>query len=370
MTTSADDRLMYAQNWEDPCLELAALAVRPEDDVIAIGGGGCTALSLLAQGPRHLHAVDCSFAQIHMLRLKLAAVMHLPAGQATRFLGGLPAHDRIATFKSLRAVLPAQTALFWNGRIEQVQGGVLAHGRIERYFAILRWLLRLIHSQRHIETLFEQPTLESQRRYYHDCWNTPGWRRLFLLAHKRILDRALDPSFYRYVEARNLPRELHERAGRCLTELPIGDNYFLSWILRGRYPDHAAARPPYLLPGAAGPLTESASRLETHHADIREFLRSRPESSCDKFYLSNVAEWLREDELAPFFEQVIRVARDGAVVCTRALMVDRPLPPVLADRLCEDTARSAALAASDRAFVNAGFHALTVRKQGAGNAQR
>ncbi len=368
MTNSADDRLMYAQNWEDPCLELAALAVRPEDDVIAIGGAGCTALSLLAQGPRSLHAVDCSLAQIHLLRLKLAAVTHLPTEQAIQFLGGLPANNRIATFESLSAQLPAQSALFWNGRIEQVKGGVLAHGRIERYFAILRWLLRWIHSPRRIEALFAQPTLESQRRYYHDCWNTPGWRRLFLLAHKRILDRVLDPSFYRFVEARNLPRELHERAARRLTELPIGDNYFLSWILRGRYPDQVSARPPYLLPTAAEPLTQSASRLETHHADIREFLRSRPDSSCDKFYLSNVAEWLREDELAPFFEQVIRVARDGALVCYRALMVDRPLPAVLADRLCEDTARSAALAANDRAFVNAGFHAVTVRKPGASHA--
>lgn len=370
MTTSTDDRLMYAQNWEDPCLELAALAVRPADDVIAIGGAGCTALSLLAQGPRSLHAVDCSLAQIHLLRLKLAAVMHLPSEQAIQFLGGLPANNRIATFQSLSTQLPSQTARFWNGRIEQIKGGVLAHGRIERYFAILRWLLRWIHSPRRIEALFEQPTLECQRRYYHDCWNTPGWRRFFLLAHKRILDHVLDPSFYRFVEARNLPQELHERAARRLTELPIGDNYFLSWILRGRYPDHAAARPPYLLPGAAVSLALSASRLETHHADIRDFLRSRPDSSCDKFYLSNVAEWLRENELAPFFEQVIRVARDGAVVCIRALMVDRPLPVALADRLCEDTARSAALAASDRAFVNAGFHALTVRKQGAGNAQR
>jgi S-adenosylmethionine-diacylglycerol 3-amino-3-carboxypropyl transferase len=220
-----------------------------------------------------------------------------------------------------------------------------------------------VHPARRIEELFAQPTLEAQRRFYDERWNTAGWRRAFLLGHKRILDRALDPSFYRYVEARNLSRELHERAGRCMTELPIGDNYFLSWILRGRYPDHAAARPPYLLAGAAGPLAESAGRLEIHHADIRDFLRSRPDASCDKFYLSNVAEWLRGDEVAAFFDEVVRVARDGATVCYRALMVDRPLPARLRRRLHEDTARSAALAASDRAFVNAGFHAVTVRRR-------
>lgn len=370
MTNRADDFVMYAQNWEDPRLELSALAIRPEDDVIAIGGGGCTALSLLAQGPRRLHAVDCSLAQIHLLRLKLAAVMHLPVGHATLFLGGLPAKNRVATLETLSTRLPEPTALFWKRRLQAVHNGVLSQGRIERYFALLRWLLGWVHSEHRIEALFQQRTLESRRRYYRDHWDTPGWRRLFLLAHKRILDRALDPSFYRYVQARNLPEELYERAGRCITQLPVDDNYFLSWILRGCYPDNAGARPPYLLPEAPDPLTQSASRLETHHADIRDFLRSRPDSSCDKFYLSNVAEWLREDELAPFFDEVVRVAREGAVVCYRALMVDRPLPAAVSDRLCEDTARSAALAASDRAFVNAGFHAVTVRKQGACNARR
>jgi len=281
----------------------------------------------------------------------------------------LPANDRVATLKSLSAQLPEPTARFWTHRLREVHDGVLSQGRVEGYFAILRWFLGWVHSEHRVERLFQQRTLEARRLYYRDHWNTPGWRRLFLLAHKRILDRALDPSFYRYVEARNLPQELYERAGRCITELPIDDNYFLSWIFRGRYPDDVAARPPYLLPEAVSALAQSASHLETHHADIRDFLRSRPDSSCDKLYLSNVAEWLHEDELAPFFEQVIRVARPGAVVCYRALMVDRPLPATVADRLCEDTARSAALAASDRAFVNAGFHAVTVRKQGAGDAR-
>ena len=368
MTTPPDDRLMYAQNWEDSCLELAALHIGPEDEVIAIAGAGCTALSLLAQGPRRLHAVDRSRAQINLLLLKLAAVRHLRAEKATEFIGGAPGNDRLAMLDSLHHHLPAETSLFWNSRREQIRRGVISQGRIERYFAILRWLLRFAHSQGCIDELFEQTTLESQRRFYRHRWDTPGWRRIFLLAHKRVLDRALDPSFYRYVEARNLPRELRERAARCMTELPIGNNYFLSWIFRGCYPDHPEARPPYLLPGAASALDHYASHLETHHADIRDFLRSRDEASCDKFYLSNVGEWLREDELGPFFEEVIRVARDGAIICYRALMIDRPLPATVTDRFCEDPVRSAALAKSDRAFVNAGFHVVTVRKRGGADA--
>jgi S-adenosylmethionine-diacylglycerol 3-amino-3-carboxypropyl transferase len=360
MTTSPDDRLMYAQNWEDSRLERAALSIGPEEDVIAIAGGGCTVMTLLADGPRRLQAVDRNPAQVQLLLLKLAVARQLTSDSASAFLGGSEATDRLATFDSLD--LPAETKLFWRARPEQIRKGVISQGRIERYFAVLRWLLRLVHSRRRIELLFEQPTLEAQQRFFSDTWDTPGWRRIFLLTHKRVLDRALDPSFYRYVEGRNLPEEMRKRAEWALTQLPIGDNYFLSWIFRGRYPAGAENRPPYLQPATAEALRRNADRLETHCADIRDFLRSQPDSSCDKFYLSNVGEWLGEDDVAPFFEQVVRVARNGATVCYRALMVDRPLPPGVARFLEEDPARSASLGRGDRAFVNAAFHVVTVRK--------
>ena len=358
----SDDRVMYAQNWEDPELETTALDIRPDDEVVAIAGGGCTVLSLLARGPRRLHAIDCNRAQVHLLRLKLAAVRRLPPGDAAEFLGAAPGIRRRAMFESIAEQLPRETADFWRHNSRAIENGVISQGKIERYFAALRWLLRAVHPSRRVEELFAQPTLEAQRRFYRDRWNTPGWRRIFLLGHKRIIDRALDPSFYRHVVARNLPAELHARAERCLTELPIADNYFLSWILRGRYPALATGRPLYLQPTSREALQRYESRLETHVADVRDFLRARPDSSCDKFYLSNVTEWLPEDALGPFFEEVIRVARNGATICYRALMVDRPLPGSAVARLEEDIDRSQTLARCDRAFVNTAFHVVTVRK--------
>lgn len=358
----SEHRVMYAHNWEDPQLEIETLDIQPDDEVIAIAGGGCTALSLLARGPRALHAIDCNPAQIHLLQLKLAAVRSLATTDAVGFLGGVPAVRRGDTFASIAHSLPEETARFWGQRQREIDRGVVSQGKIERYFALLRLLLRAVHPKRRIEELFEQRSIEAQQRFYRDRWNTPGWRRAFLLGHKRILDRALDPSFYRHVVARNLPAELHGRAERCLTQLPIGENYFLSWILRGRYPESAASHPPYLHPSAKDALNRYGERLETHVADIGAFLRTRPDSSCDKFYLSNVTEWLGEDEIAPLFREVIRVARDGATISYRALMVDRPLPDSIAALLEENVEQSSAHASRDRAFVNTAFHVARVRK--------
>lgn len=355
-------QLMYAQNWEDPELERAALAIQADDEIIAIGGGGCTAMTLLAEGPRRLQVVDRNPAQIHLLNLKLAAVGQLPILEAASFLGGSESVERGRIFESLMNHLPYDTVNFWKERPDQIRRGVISQGRVERYFAVLRRLLRFVHPRRRIAQLFEQPSLEAQERFFHDRWNTAGWRSLFLLTHKRILDRALDPAFYQFVDGRNLPLEMRKRAEWSLTRLPIANNYFLSWIFRGHYPDESKARPPYLQSATAEPLTRNRERLHTHCADIRDFLGTQPDSSCDKFYLSNVGEWLGEQGVEPFFREVIRVARDGAVVCYRALMLDRPLPAAVAGQLVEDAQRSADLGRSDRAFVNAAFHVVTVRK--------
>ena len=363
MSVPPGDRLMYGHNWEDAALETAALDIGADDRVIAIAGAGCTVLALLARGPRQLDAVDRSDAQLQLLLLKLGAAIGLPPGEAAGFLGGVAAENRGGMFQSIAAQLPAATRRFWSERPEQIRRGVVAQGRVEQYFGLVRGLLRLVHSRGRIEQLFAQSGLEAQRSFYREQWDTRGWRALFLLAHKRILDRVLDPSFYQYVDARNLSRELRLRAERCMTELPVAANYFLSWILRGRYGEDAHSRPDYLAAAAAPALRAHAGRLNTHAADVRAFLRTRPDASCDKFYLSNVSEWLADDELGPFFAEVARVARDGATVCYRALMVDRPRPADVDSLFVEDSARSAALAATDRAFINAGFHVVTVRKQ-------
>jgi S-adenosylmethionine-diacylglycerol 3-amino-3-carboxypropyl transferase len=355
---------VYGQNWEDSALEIAALNIEPTDRVIAVAGAGCTVLALLAQGPQCLHAVDRNAAQLHLLLLKLTAVCQLGPVPATAFLGGAEADRRLATFAALAPSLGEDTARFWSQRRGQIERGVISQGSVERYFGFLRRLLRLAHSRHRIEEVFEQATLEAQQSFYRDHWDGVGWRALFLLAHKRILDRVLDPSFYQYVDARGLSRDLRERAERCMTTLPIRSNYFLSWILRGRYCSDELGRPAYLGSQAAVALKEHRSKLRTYLTDIRAFLRTMPDCSADKFYLSNVCEWLPDEELGPFFEEVGRVARGGATVCYRALMADRPLPASVETLFDENRARSAALAAGDRAFINAGFHIVTVRKHG------
>ena len=80
--TLAFSNLVYPQIWEDPAVDLEALAARRRQPVITIASGGCNVLSYLTAGPAHITAVDINAAHIALSRLKLAAARHLPDCEA------------------------------------------------------------------------------------------------------------------------------------------------------------------------------------------------------------------------------------------------------------------------------------------------
>jgi len=321
---------MYAQNWEDPRLELQALDVQPHDRVLAIAGGGCTALSLLAEGPVRLEAVDQSRAQLEMLELKCKTVCDLTPDGANEFL---------------------------------VANGILDRGRAEKAIGAFRWIIRtLIHSRERIEELFALDSLANQVRFYHRHWNNRRWQWLFHMVRKGTFDRALDPAFYQHVAPGNLGRQLHLRAEHCLTQMPVRENYFLSRILLGGHLRHPEGRPPYLQPRGVEGIRRNRSRLGLHRMGLLDYLRGQPDASFDKLYLSNVGEWLAERERIELFGQVVRVSRPGTRVCWRALMVERPLPQAFRDRIIVDVERSTELGRQDRAFLNASFTVARVAR--------
>ena len=327
---SVPDRLMYAQNWEDPRLELQALEVDAGDRVLAIGGGGCTALSLLAEGPRRLDAVDMSAEQLRMLQLKCATVRERSADDANAFL---------------------------------LASGILDRGRAERAIGWFRRMVQaFIHPRERIEELFALDSLADQERFYRRHWNTRRWQWLFRLVRKGTFDRALDPRFYRHVAPGDLGEQLRRRAARCLTQMPVRENYFLSRILLGRHLPHPDGRPPYLQPRGVEGVREYRHRLALHHRNVTEYMRDEPRDSFDKIYLSNVGEWLTEQERFELFRQLARVGRPGARVCWRALMVERPLPEAMRERFVVDAERSRKLGDEDRAFLNTAFTIAEVRK--------
>jgi S-adenosylmethionine-diacylglycerol 3-amino-3-carboxypropyl transferase len=366
MSAHVQERLIYAQNWEDPCLEIEALEIGEQDVVLATAGAGCTALSLLACGPRKLVAVDRSEAQIRLVALKLATVRALDAEPALAFLdpaSGRTRSARVEDLRRVRAFLASDDARYWDGRREQITRGILGEGRAEKFLSVLGALIRLfVHPRARARALFDATSLSEQARFYEETWDSRRWRLLFRFLGRKTIDRGLGGAFYAHLDGPDFGEALHARARRCLTELPIAESYFLSRILLGEFPRSVEGRPPYLAPGGIAGVRQHAERITLVRASLIDHLRAQPDESIDKLYLSNVAEWMNDTEREALFREVARVGRRGGRVAYRALAFERPLPASVRDVLVPDEALSCALEARDRACINASFRVARIER--------
>src|ERR1700754_1588834 len=110
--------LVYAQIWEDPSVDMEALAIQPDNHVVTIASGGCNALSYLTANPRQITAVDLNTAHIALNKLKLAAARHLPDYDAFhRFFAEANSKANIAAYKTyIRPHLDETSRRYWEGR--------------------------------------------------------------------------------------------------------------------------------------------------------------------------------------------------------------------------------------------------------------
>lgn len=346
---AVDDRLYFAQVREDPKLEIAAFAGRWDGPIAMVSSAGCTALSLLAAGAAEVVGVDVNRTQNHLVELKAAAVAKLEPGSALGLLGGVPmaAAARRQAYARLRGDLTPGARGYWDAHQPAIDSGVLQAGVTERLMRLIARSLRVIHPRR-IETLLALRTLDDQREFYYRHWDTWGWRLLFrVLCNRLVLRRTYDEQFFAHVEDASYARHFRQVAEHTLTDLDIGGNYFLHFLLTGAYP--ANCLPPYL--SAQVPV----GRLRLVDGAFTDYLRTQPDRSMAGFALSNICEWLTVAEIDELFAEIVRTARPGARLVFRNFVGWTEVPARWRDAVREDRARGEELMRSDRSLCQRRF---------------
>jgi len=346
------DRLFFAQVREDPRAELAALRPGPDDDVVVVSSGGCTALSLLAAGAGRVAAVDLNATQNHLVELKTAATT-LGARDAIGFLGALPSPRRRATYASLRDELTPAARRYWDSRVGQVDAGVIGVGVSERFIGAVVGALKLaVHPRARIERLLACRTLDEQRALFEREWSTRRWRALFaLLCNRAMLRHTYPAQFFEHVENPSFAQHFRGLAERAITELPVWSNYFLHQMLAGRYPvEELDGVPPYLSAPGAAAVASARERLVLVDGSMTAYLRARAPSSVHVFALSNICEWMTPPDVDALFRQVLRTAAPGARLVYRNFVGWTDLPD-WCERIVPDHDLSGRLSREDRSLM-------------------
>jgi S-adenosylmethionine-diacylglycerol 3-amino-3-carboxypropyl transferase len=358
------ERLLFAQCWEDPRMDVEALRVGPGQTALVVTSGGCTALSLALLGLERVVAVDLNAAQGCLLELKIAGARRLGHREYLELLGARESARRPRLYLEVRGALGARARDYWDRHGRDLERGVLGAGRYERYLGLFRGLLRLMHGRDRIERLCRLNGPEEQRRFYEQEWNTAAWRLFFrVFFSRRVLGAAgLDPAFFTYVEGiPDFGVHFLSLARHALVDLPARGNYFLHQICLGRYLDERAL-PPYLLSENFGALQDSLDRIEVVTDEVGAVLGRLPDASVDAFAYSNVFEWVPPSAFEAMLRETHRVARPGARLCYRNLLVRRRHPPALDGLFEPDDDVATRLLREDRSFVYSHFEVATALK--------
>ncbi len=365
--------LVYAQIWEDPVVDMQALALGPTDNVICIASGGCNMLSYLTASPATVTAVDLSPAHVMLNKVKLAAVRNVP-DHATLYalLGTAKGRENIATFdQHVAPHLDAETRTYWNAwrlrgpRKMMFARGLYRQGLLGRFIGTLHlvtWLARV-----DFKPLLRAQSLAEQQSFF-DSQIAPLYdtKLIRFLARRRasLFGLGIPPAQYDKLAADadgDIVAVLRERTRKLFCDFPIQDNYF-AWQAANRAyatgPD--AAVPPYLEARHFETVRANADRVQVLNKSLVDVLAERPAASQQAYVLLDAQDWMNDDQLNALWLQISRTATPGARVIFRTggtadILPGRVLDDILRHWRYQPEASATGLR-NDRSAIYGGFH--------------
>ncbi len=307
--------LQYSCCNEDTQSELQALEVGGKR-VLSIAAAGGRALSLLLGDPSSVLAVDRNPAQVHLGRLKVAAIAGLERTDYLAFVGISPSATRLAVYERLRAELDTEARGYWDGRRAAIAAGILHSGRCERSIARVAPVLRRLLA-RDIARLQATQTLEEQGVLAEELLQRYPVRLLMSLIFNPLSGRFVlrDPVYYgearrdagAYLRARLIESLQNHRMDECFVL-----NLFLDGHLK-----KSKSLPLHLSEGNYQLVRSRLDRIRFETTDVIEHLRKQDPASLDAFSLSDLGGYLTTEQFSELLAQVERVASPRASVCIR-----------------------------------------------------
>ncbi|GAA0332413.1 DUF3419 family protein [Sphingomonas oligophenolica] len=337
--------LVYAQIWEDPAVDMEALAITPDSHVVTIASGGCNVLSYLTANPRAITAVDLNTAHVALNKLKLVAARRLPGYEAFhRFFARADSRANIIAYRNhVRPHLDETTRRYWEGRdmIGRRRIGGFAHGVYKRgllgnFIGAAHLLARL--NGVNPKVLMKAGSIEEQREIF-DRDFAPMFDKGFI---KWLTDQpaslfglGIPPAQYEALAGEEkMATVLRERLEKLACDFDLKDNYFAWQAFNRSYGEGPSAPlPPYLQRAHYEEIVDRVDRIEVRHINFGDYLRSRPDASLDRYILLDAQDWMTDAQLTDLWSEITRTAKAGARVLFRTAGTATILPGRVPDAI-------------------------------------
>jgi S-adenosylmethionine-diacylglycerol 3-amino-3-carboxypropyl transferase len=322
--------LVYNACWEDPAIDRQALALGPDDTLLAISSAGCNVLDYALLAPKQIFAVDANPRQIALLELKIAGIRHLDYDDFFAIFGsGHHPGFRALYQDKLRAELSPFARAWWDKhwnwfvnhrRSFYFNGlsGIVARG-VRAYFRMRPGLAKAINA------LLDAKTLPEQQKIYDErvaplLWNkTVNW----IISRQFVMSLLGVPYPQRkLVEAQHrggVSRFIRDCVEYVFRQLPLSDNYFYRLYITGEYRRDCC--PEYLKADGFNALKAGlVDRLSLHTTTVTEFLSGNT-TPISRFVLLDHMDWMSSyypDALVEEWNAILARATPGARILMRS----------------------------------------------------
>jgi len=364
--------LVYAQIWEDPVVDMAALDIQPDSRIVTIASGSCNALSYLTADPAQITAVDLNTAHIALGKLKQAAFRYLPDYDVLRrFFVEADSKANIAAYHQYLAPhLDETTRRYWEGRdlvgrkrIGGFASGIYKRGLLGNFIGMAHFIAKLYGVN--LRVLLNARNMEEQRAIF-DAKIAPvfdkGFIRWLTNQPATLFGLGIPPAqFDALAGDQRMAHVLRARLEKLACDFSVQDNYF-AWQAFNRGYDKGpdAPLPPYLQRENYEAVKDRIERIEWRHTNFTHHLAAQPEASLDRYILLDAQDWMDDAQLTELWSEITRTARHGARVLFRTAAEETLLPGRVPDAILSrwdyDQDEARALIRADRSSIYGGLH--------------
>lgn len=315
-----------------------AAAIQAEGGrILCIASAGDLPLSLLALGASEIMAIDISEPQLHLCRLKSAAILGLQREDAAKFLGFMPAGatERKLWLTQCLPLMPSETAEFWNTHAAALcSKGAISCGRYEQFLDKLRIFLRPALGNA-FKSMVQCSDCSSQKKIFEKQINRPWLRLIFrLVFDPRVFSgRGMDPRSLAHRESSIPLGDQYWSVFRAFcTNTPAAANPWLQLLTMGRLVSLDAA-PAYLTPGGFEKAKRTMGFLNWVKSDVLAFVNNQMPTGMNKVCLSNLPDWLDADQFETLISTLACKLESGSHLVWRYLHAHRNLSADLSHRI-------------------------------------
>jgi len=337
--------LVYAQIWEDPVVDMEALAIAPGNRIATIASGGCNVFSYLTADPAEIVAVDLNTAHVALNNLKRVAIEHLPDyASVRRFFADADDKANVAAYRAhVRPHLDDLSIRYWEGRdligrrrIDGFARGLYKRGLLGNFIGLAHLIARF---HRVDPRQFLAATSIEEQRAIFEAKFAPFFDRKLIrwITDQRssLFGLGIPPAQYDALAGgKPMADVLRARLEKLACDFPLEENYF-AWQAfgRGYGKGETAPLPPYLQAANYEAVRDRASRVTMLHANMTDMLAGSEAASFDRYIFLDAQDWMSDVQLTALWAEVTRTARPGARVLFRTAAEPSLLPGRLPDDL-------------------------------------